>query len=153
VKKIVLNLLGVCIFCLIFLFSFQGHNWSNLCNAMGIMFFNADQITGSLEVASNALLQVILRLKANIFGRDGALTTFPPALPYIPVSLDTSDGPKYGSRDRQSRGHGYSSSSSGYGSHDVNPSDNYGSNGGPLVCLSLHSVCVEGTYFWILMDW
>ncbi|KAL3581834.1 hypothetical protein D5086_016166 [Populus alba] len=91
------------------------------------------QITGSLEVASNALLQVILRLKANIFGRDGALTTFPPALPYIPVSLDTSDGPEYGSRDRQSRGRGYSSSSSGYGSRDVNPSDNYGSNRGPLI--------------------
>ncbi|KAJ6317985.1 hypothetical protein OIU76_013518 [Salix suchowensis] len=91
------------------------------------------QITGSLEVASNALLQVILRLKANIFGRDGALTAFPPALPYIPVSLDTLDGPKYGSRDSQPRGRGYSSSSSGYGSRDVHPSDNYGSNGGPLI--------------------
>ncbi|CAK7326109.1 unnamed protein product [Dovyalis caffra] len=91
------------------------------------------QITGSLEVASNALLQVILRLKSNLFGRDGALTTFPPALPYIPVSLDASDGPKYGSRDSQSRGRGYLSSSGGYGSRDVHPSDNYGSNGGSMI--------------------
>ncbi|KAG6759939.1 hypothetical protein POTOM_036435 [Populus tomentosa] len=91
------------------------------------------QITGSPEVASNALLQVILRLKANLFGRDGALTAFPPALPYIPMSLDTSDGSKYGSRDSQSRGRGYSSSSSGYGSRDVHPSDSYGSNGGSLI--------------------
>ncbi|KAG5237267.1 hypothetical protein OIU76_012043 [Salix suchowensis] len=90
------------------------------------------QITGSLEVASNALLQVILRLKANLFGRDGALTAFPPAMPYIPMSLDTSDGSKYGSRDSQSRGRGYSSSS-GYGSRDGHPSDSYGSNGGSLI--------------------
>ncbi|XP_024465579.1 KH domain-containing protein At4g18375 isoform X2 [Populus trichocarpa] len=101
------------------------------------------QITGSLEVASNALLQVILRLKANLFGRDGALTAFPPALPYIPMSLDTSDGSKYGSRDSQSRGRGYTSSSSGYGSRDVHPSDSYGSNGGSLVFLSLHISVVK----------
>lgn len=109
------------------------------------------QITGSLDVASNALLQVTLRLKANLFGRDGAVTAFPPAFPYIPVSVDMSDGSKYGSRDNQSRGRGYSSSSGGYGSRDLPPSDNYGSNGSSLVSLFFH-VCMcmfIGHNFWI----
>uniref|UniRef100_A0A2P2LSY0 K Homology domain-containing protein n=1 Tax=Rhizophora mucronata TaxID=61149 RepID=A0A2P2LSY0_RHIMU len=88
------------------------------------------QITGSLDVASNALLQVILRLKANLFGRDGVLTAFPPAFPYVSISGDMLDSPKHGS---QSRGRGYSSSSGGYGSRDLPSSDNYGSNGSPLV--------------------
>ncbi|KAF2299210.1 hypothetical protein GH714_030973 [Hevea brasiliensis] len=89
------------------------------------------QITGSLDVASNALLHVILRLKANLFARDGALSALPPALPYIPVSVDMLDGPKYGTRDNQSRGRGYSSAG-GYSSRDLPPSDNYGNNGSSL---------------------
>ncbi|KAJ4845695.1 hypothetical protein Tsubulata_028776 [Turnera subulata] len=90
------------------------------------------QITGSLEVASNALVQVILRLKANVFGRDGALTALPPTFPYIPMSMDVSDGPRYGIRDGQSRGRGYASSTGGYGARDLAPTDNYGSNSGSL---------------------
>lgn len=43
------------------------------------------------------------------------------------MSVDVSDGSKYGNRDNQSRGRGYSS----YGSSDT--SDNYGSYGGVLV--------------------
>ncbi|KDP41221.1 hypothetical protein JCGZ_15628 [Jatropha curcas] len=89
------------------------------------------QITGSLDVASNALSHVVLRLKANLFGRDGALTAFPPTLPYIPVSVDMLDGPKYGNRESQSRGRGYSSSG-GYSSRDLPATDNYGSNGSSL---------------------
>ncbi|XP_050204112.1 KH domain-containing protein At4g18375 isoform X2 [Mercurialis annua] len=85
------------------------------------------QITGSHDVASNALLHVILRLKANLFGRDGALTPFTPTLPYIPVSMDMLDSPKYGNRDSQSRGRGYSSAG-GYSSRDMPPSDNHGNN-------------------------
>ncbi|KAK9277682.1 hypothetical protein L1049_007229 [Liquidambar formosana] len=91
------------------------------------------QITGDLSVASNALLQVTLRLKANIFERDVALAAFPPSLPYRPTSIDTSDGSKYGSKDSQSRRRGYSSYSSGYGSvSDLPQSDSYGSYDGSL---------------------
>ncbi|XP_065861361.1 RNA-binding KH domain-containing protein RCF3 [Euphorbia lathyris] len=89
------------------------------------------QITGSHDVASNALLHVILRLKANLFGRDGALTAFPQTVPYIPMSVDMLDGQKYGNRDNQSRGRGYSSGG-GYSSRDGAPSDSYGNNGSSL---------------------
>ncbi|KAG8661737.1 RNA-binding KH domain-containing protein RCF3 [Manihot esculenta] len=89
------------------------------------------QITGSLDVSSNALLHVILRLKANLFGRDGALSAIPPTLPYIPVSMDVLDGQKYGSRDNQSRGRGYSSAGA-YSSRDVPPIENYGNSGSSL---------------------
>lgn len=88
------------------------------------------QITGDPTVASIALEQVSLRLKANIFEREGALGSFPPSLPYRPTSVDTSDASRYGSRDNQSRGRGYSSYSAGYGSSDLPQSDNYGSYGG-----------------------
>ncbi|CAI0405927.1 unnamed protein product [Linum tenue] len=80
------------------------------------------QITGNHDVASNALLQVMLRLKANVFGRDGALSSFPPALPYVPMPLDMSDGLKHGGRDSQTRVHGgYPSSSGTYGDGYANP--------------------------------
>ncbi|XP_002272287.2 RNA-binding KH domain-containing protein RCF3 isoform X2 [Vitis vinifera] len=87
------------------------------------------QITGELNVASNALLQVTLRLKANLFEREGAIAAIPPTLPYLPMS-DMSDGSKYGSRDSQPRERGFSSYSGGYGSSDLAPSDRYGSYGG-----------------------
>ncbi|OVA08977.1 K Homology domain [Macleaya cordata] len=92
------------------------------------------QISGDLEVARDALIQVATRLKANFFDREGALSAFPPAVPYFPMSTDVSDGSKYGSRDsRESKSHGrgYSSYSGGYGgSSDVPPGDGYGSYGG-----------------------
>lgn len=72
------------------------------------------QITGDLTVASNALLQVLMRLKANVFERDGALAAYPPALPYLPTSIDTPDGSKYGSRSGGRSGYGaYAGYSSG----------------------------------------
>ncbi|CAN0896550.1 KH domain-containing protein At4g18375 [Linum grandiflorum] len=82
------------------------------------------QITGNHDVAGNALLQVLLRLKANVFGRDGALSSFQPALPYVPMPLEMSDG-LIGSRDGQSRGSGYPSASGSYGS--LHSSDSYAS--------------------------
>ncbi|CAI0405985.1 unnamed protein product [Linum tenue] len=96
-----------------------------LCNFLQhsfIVSFDAVQITGNHDVASNALLQVMLRLKANVFGRDGALSSFPPALPYVPMPLDMSDGLKHGGRDSQTRVHGgYPSSSGTYGDGYANP--------------------------------
>ncbi|XP_057486104.1 KH domain-containing protein At4g18375-like [Actinidia eriantha] len=88
------------------------------------------QITGDINVTSNALLQVTMRLKANVFEMEGALAAMPQAVPYLPVSIDTSDGPKYGNRDNKSRGRGYSTYSDGYDSPDLPPSDSYGSYGG-----------------------
>ncbi|XP_043703632.1 KH domain-containing protein HEN4-like isoform X3 [Telopea speciosissima] len=83
------------------------------------------QITGDHDVARNALIQVTTRLKANFFEREGALSAFPPALSYLPMSADITDGSKYGSRDSKSHGRGHSYST-GYG--DV--SDAYGSYSG-----------------------
>lgn len=75
-----------------------------------------------------------LRLKANLFEREGAIAAIPPTLPYLPMS-DMSDGSKYGSRDSQPRERGFSSYSGGYGSSDLAPSDRYGSYGGSQVIL------------------
>ncbi|XVF85907.1 hypothetical protein PTKIN_Ptkin17bG0155400 [Pterospermum kingtungense] len=97
------------------------------------------QITGSLDVASNALSQVMLRLRANIFEREGPAAAFVPVLPYIPMSLDMSDGSKYGNKDGQPRSRAYSSYSGGYGSGDLSASDSYGAYSGSRVISSLHS--------------
>ena len=43
------------------------------------------QIIRELNVASNALLQVTLRLKANLFGREGATAAFSSTLLYLPI--------------------------------------------------------------------
>lgn len=91
------------------------------------------KIAGDLDVAKDALIQVVTRLRANLFDREGALSTFLPVLPYLPVSADGSDGVNYESRDgkRHGRGHSYSS---GYGgSSDLGANDNYGSYGGSQV--------------------
>ncbi|MBA0843308.1 hypothetical protein Goarm_000510, partial [Gossypium armourianum] len=100
---------------------------------------NAVQITGGLDVASNAFSQVLLRLRANIFEREGAAATLLPVLPYIPMSLDISDGPKYGNKDGQPRNRGYSSYSGGYSPSDLTASDSKGNYSGSLVSLSFHS--------------
>lgn len=63
---------------------------------------------------------------------EGALAALPPAVPYLPMSVDMSDGSKYGNRDNKSRGRGYSSSSR-YDSIDFPASDSYGSYGGSQV--------------------
>lgn len=88
------------------------------------------QISGDIDVARNALVQVTTRLKANFFEREGALSAYPSVLPYLPMSGDVADGSKYGGRDSKSHGRGYSSYSGGYGgSSDLPPSDAYGSYG------------------------
>lgn len=94
---------------------------------------NATQISGDIDVARNALVQVTTRLKANFFEREGALSAYPSVLPYLPMSGDVVDGPKYGGRDGKSHGRGYSYSGGYGGSNDVPSSDNYGSYGGSQV--------------------
>ncbi|KAK2994613.1 hypothetical protein RJ640_025667 [Escallonia rubra] len=86
------------------------------------------QISGDLDVAKDALLQVTSRLRANLFEREGAVSALVPVLPYLPMSTDVSDASKYEGRDsrRHGRGHSY-----GYGgSSDFVADDGYGSYGG-----------------------
>lgn len=122
---------------------------------METLSFIAVQITGGLDAASNALSQVMLRLRANIFERDGAAATFLPVLPYIPMSLDMSDGSKYGNKDGQPRNRAYSSYSGGYGSSDLSASDSYGAYSGSRVSSSfqnfltkMHSLLLLG-FIWL----
>lgn len=82
-------------------------------------------------------MHVLTRLRANLFDREGAVSTFLPVLPYLPVSADGPDGLSYDSRDgkRHGRGHSYSS---GYGgSNDLAAGDPYGSYGGSQVIVIL----------------
>lgn len=60
-------------------------------------------------------------MRANLFEREGALSTFVPVLPYLPVAPDVPDIPKYDDRDSRGyvRGH-----------NDLPANDEYGSYGG-----------------------
>ncbi|XP_020520832.1 KH domain-containing protein At4g18375 isoform X1 [Amborella trichopoda] len=76
------------------------------------------QISGELDVARNALIQVATRLKANFFEREGSFPVFPSSLPYLPMSADVSAKPG---------GRGYSYSGTGlYGASGDVTSDSYG---------------------------
>ncbi|CAL0317191.1 unnamed protein product [Lupinus luteus] len=88
------------------------------------------QISGDLDIAKDALVHVLTRLRANLFDREGAVSALLPVVPYLPVPGDGPDGLNYDSRDgrRHGRGHTYSS---GYGgSSDFAAGDAYGSYGG-----------------------
>ncbi|KAF4376709.1 hypothetical protein F8388_025580, partial [Cannabis sativa] len=91
------------------------------------------QIAGDLDVAKEALIHVITRLRANLFDREGAVSTFLPVLPYIPMSADGSDGLNYESRDSKRHGRGHSYSGGYGGSSDLASSDGYGSYGGSQI--------------------
>lgn len=83
------------------------------------------QITGDANVAGNALLQVLMRLRANTFEMEGAFGAFSPGLSYVPLPASIPDGSRYGNRDNRSRRHGYSSYSGGHDYNDLSPSDSY----------------------------
>ena len=88
--------------------------------------FPVHQISGGLDVARHALVQIATRLKAKFFEREGALSAFPPVIPYHPLPAGVSDEPKYLSRDTKPVGH-YLYSSGFRASDDMIPSDRYGS--------------------------
>ncbi|KAK6129233.1 hypothetical protein DH2020_037063 [Rehmannia glutinosa] len=88
------------------------------------------QISGDLDIAKDALIQVTSRLRANLFEKEGAVSAFLPVLPYLPMSADVSDSLKYESRDTKIRGRGYSYSGGYGGSSDLPPVDAYGGYGG-----------------------
>ncbi|KAM0855692.1 hypothetical protein ACQ4PT_049606 [Festuca glaucescens] len=52
------------------------------------------QISGDLDVARHALVQITTRLKANFFEREGALSGFPSVIPYHPLPASVSDEPR-----------------------------------------------------------
>ncbi|CAL9195580.1 unnamed protein product, partial [Musa hybrid cultivar] len=88
------------------------------------------QISGDIDTARNALVQVTTRLKANFFERENALSSVPASIPFHPLPNDASEGSRYGSRDAKAHGRGFSYSG-GYGSSsDLVTSDTYGSYGG-----------------------
>ncbi|KAI4346616.1 hypothetical protein L6164_007498 [Bauhinia variegata] len=87
------------------------------------------QISGDLDVAKEALVQVLTRLRANLFDREGAVSTILPVLPYLPVSADGSDGLSYDGRDSKRHGRGHSYSSGYGGSSDLAAGESYGSYG------------------------
>ncbi|XP_010424102.1 PREDICTED: KH domain-containing protein At4g18375-like, partial [Camelina sativa] len=46
------------------------------------------QISGELDVAKDALIQITSRLRANVFDRESAVSALMPVLPYVPVAPD-----------------------------------------------------------------
>lgn len=86
------------------------------------------QISGEMDVAKDALVQVTTRLRANLFDREGAVSTFLPVLPYLPVAPDAPESVSYEGREskRLGRGHSYSG---GYNSSDLPVGDGYGAYG------------------------
>ncbi|KAI5340959.1 hypothetical protein L3X38_020233 [Prunus dulcis] len=105
------------------------------------------QISGDLDIAKDALIQVVTRLRANLFDREGAGSAFLPVLPYLPVSTDGSDGPNYDSRDGKRHGRGRHSYSAGYGgSSDFATNDSYGSYGGSQIGGSGSAYGAYGAY-------
>lgn len=90
---------------------------------------DAHQISGDMGVASAALLQVLMRLRANLFEMEG-LAAVPSGVPLVPVPFDAADGSRHISRDSRMRGHGYSTYSGGQDSKYFVQSNGYG---GPQV--------------------
>lgn len=88
------------------------------------------QISAELDLAKDALLQVTSRLRANLFEREGAMSTFVPVLPYLPVAPDVPDVSKYENRDSKGHGRGHSYSGGYNASSDLPANDGYGSYGG-----------------------
>ncbi|XP_062211405.1 KH domain-containing protein HEN4-like [Phragmites australis] len=87
------------------------------------------QISGDLDVARNALVQITTRLKANFFEREGTLSALPPVVPYHPLPAGVSDEPRYLGRDPKPAGHGYLYSSGYRASDDIIPADSYANYG------------------------
>ncbi|KAL3624021.1 hypothetical protein CASFOL_032837 [Castilleja foliolosa] len=87
------------------------------------------QISGELDIAKDALIQVTSRLRANLFEKEGAVSTFLPVLPYLPMSAEGPERMEYESRDAKSHGRGYSSYSRYGGSADSPPKESYGGYG------------------------
>jgi poly(rC)-binding protein 2/3/4 len=57
------------------------------------------QISGELDIAKDALVQVLTRLRANLFDKERSVSSYlPPVLPYLPASREGPDGFSYEGR-------------------------------------------------------
>ncbi|XP_041004480.1 KH domain-containing protein HEN4-like isoform X4 [Juglans microcarpa x Juglans regia] len=104
------------------------------------------QISGDLDIAKDALIQVVTRLRANVFDREGAVSAFLPVLPYLPVSTEGSDGINYENRDSKRHGRGHSYSGGYGGSGDLAAADSYGGYGGSQIGGSGSAYGAYGSY-------
>ncbi|KAL1205919.1 KH domain-containing protein [Cardamine amara subsp. amara] len=102
------------------------------------------QISGELDVAKEALIQITSRLRANVFDREGAVSALMPVLPYVPVAPDAGDRLDYDSRDgrRLDRGNPYPG---GYGSSGLS-AEGYSPYGAPVGGSSSTAYGVYGSY-------
>ncbi|ESQ41498.1 hypothetical protein EUTSA_v10013173mg [Eutrema salsugineum] len=102
------------------------------------------QISGELDVAKEALIQITSRLRANVFDREGAVSALMPVLPYVPVAPDAGDRLDYDSRDsrRPERGNHYPG---GYGSSGLS-AEGYSPYGAPVGGSSSTPYGVYGGY-------
>lgn len=95
------------------------------------------QISGDLDVAKEAFLQVTSKLRANLFEREGAVSAFVPVIPYLPMSGDGLDT-KYESKESRRHGREHSYSGGYGGSSDLPAGDAYGSYGGLHVSIHVY---------------
>ncbi|VVB14566.1 unnamed protein product [Arabis nemorensis] len=102
------------------------------------------QISGELDVAKEALIQITSRLRANVFDREGAVSAIMPVLPYVPVAPEAADRLDYDSRDsrRLERGNPYPG---GYGSSGLS-AEGYSPYGAPVGGSSSTPYGVYGGY-------
>ncbi|KAL6567699.1 hypothetical protein OROGR_001367 [Orobanche gracilis] len=80
------------------------------------------QITGDLNAAVNALLQVMQRLRANIFENGESSSAFSMPTPYA-TSTDSFKGQTFVNHNNRRRNPGYSAYSGGYSSKNLPPND------------------------------
>ncbi|XP_057777206.1 KH domain-containing protein HEN4-like isoform X2 [Salvia miltiorrhiza] len=86
------------------------------------------QITGELNAAKNAMLQVTQRLRANILETDGSSLAYP--IPAPPI--EAFEGQAYVNRDNRTHHQGYSTYSGGYSTKTLPQADSsYGSYNDP----------------------
>lgn len=126
---------------ILFLYYFHFSYHRKLSDDVTELPYNADQITGELNAAKNALLQVMQRLRANIFETDGSSSAFPipPPVPVPSLATQTEafEGQSYVNRDNRTRNQGYSTYSGGYSTETLPPTDSYGSFDDPQVAFTL----------------
>lgn len=81
------------------------------------------KITAEFDFAKDALVQVASRLRGDLFEREGALSTFVPVLPYLPMAPEVQNYERRESKGRE-HGHSYSSRDHGhsYSSREHGPS-------------------------------
>lgn len=113
--------------------------YSQLSDDITDLPYNADQITGELNAAKNALLLVMQRLRANIFETGGTSSAFPipPPVPSLATQTEAFEGQSYVNRDNRTRNQGYSTYSGGYSTKTLPPTYSYGSFDDPQVAFTL----------------